>query len=207
RLFPEDIKKLYDNTPVKTPVLIINQPYLLGQREGWIYLAVHVSPEALDEVEFDKMYKKLKNIEKETGRLLDWARIKQVIAEARGIPVPIFEISPGNGNGYVEILEVRHPVDLYGKPEVPDLRPEAWSILAAEVEDEIEAKRLSAIINHQGPPIPARVIKNEPGYRVIAGPFNDLKEANEAIKRLKIDLEMDGKLIEPVRKRQSRGRR
>jgi L,D-transpeptidase ErfK/SrfK len=38
-------------------------------------------------------------------------------------------------------------------------------------------------------------------YRVIAGPFNDIREAKDAVKRLKIDLEIDGILIEPVKKK------
>jgi L,D-transpeptidase ErfK/SrfK len=38
RLYPEDIKRLFENTPVKTPVNIVNQPYLAGQRDGIVYL-------------------------------------------------------------------------------------------------------------------------------------------------------------------------
>jgi L,D-transpeptidase ErfK/SrfK len=72
--------------------------------------------------------------------------------------------------------------------------------LAAEVHDENDAVRLAAIINHQGPQIPARVISGENSFRVVAGPFKDIKEAKDAIKRLKIDLEMDAILIEPVKK-------
>jgi L,D-transpeptidase ErfK/SrfK len=34
-------------------------------------------------------------------------------------------------------------------------------------------------------------------YRVIAGPFHDGIEARKAAKRLKIDLEIDGIVIEP----------
>jgi L,D-transpeptidase ErfK/SrfK len=34
RLYPESVKKLYENTPVKTPVNMVNQPYLLGQSGG-----------------------------------------------------------------------------------------------------------------------------------------------------------------------------
>jgi L,D-transpeptidase ErfK/SrfK len=45
------------------------------------------------------------------------------------------------------------------------------------------------------------VIAKNSGFRVIAGPFSDLKEAKDAVKRLKIDLEIDGSLIEPVRKK------
>ena len=73
--------------------------------------------------------------------------------------------------------------------------------MAADVRDEIDALRIAAIINHQGPQIPARVLSKSDSYRVIAGPFNDISEAKDAVKRLKIDLEIDSILIEPVKKR------
>ncbi len=196
RLYPEDVKKLYENTPVKTPVYIVNQPYLLGQSDGVVYMEVHAPPEDLDAAEFDKIYAKLRNIEKESGRTLDWIKVKKVLAEARGIPVPIFEIGQGSGKGVTEPIEVRHPGELYGRPEIPELKKDAWSVLAADVSDETDAVRLAAIINHQGPQIPARVLSRNDSYSVIAGPFNDIREAKEAIKRLKIDLEIDGILIE-----------
>jgi len=200
RLYPEDVKKLYENTPVKTPVNIVNQPYLIGQHDGVVYMAVHAPPEDLDTVEFDKAYKKLRNIEKESGRTLDWGNVKRVLAEARGVPVPIFEIRKGRGREVAETIEVRHPGKLYGRPEIPQLKTDAWSVLADDVRDEIDAVRLAAIINHQGPQIPARVLSKNGSYRVIAGPFHDIREAKDAINRLKIDLEIDGMLIEPVRK-------
>ncbi|HEY7746927.1 MAG TPA: L,D-transpeptidase family protein, partial [Desulfuromonadales bacterium] len=31
RLYPENVKYLYNDTPVNTPVVIVNQPYLIGQ--------------------------------------------------------------------------------------------------------------------------------------------------------------------------------
>lgn len=201
RLYPEDVKKLFESTPLKTPVRIVNQPYLLGQDNGLIYLAVHALPENLDAIEFDKIYAKLRNIEKESGQKLDWSKVKKVLAEARGIPVPIFEIRPGSEKETAEIIEIKHPGALYGRPEVPELKTEAWSVLAAELPEEIDAVRLAALINHQGPQIPARVLTNNDNYQVVAGPFNDVKEAKEAIKRLKIDLEVNGILIEPVKKK------
>jgi len=201
RLYPEDVKKLYENTPVKTPVCIVNQPYLLGQWNGVVYMEVHAPPEDLDAVEFDKIYAKLRNMEKESGRTLDWSKVKKVLAEARGIPVPIFEIRQGSEKGAANTIEVKHPEKLNGRPEIPELQMEAWNVLAAEVRDEIEALRIAAIINHQGPQIPARVLSKSDGYRVIAGPFNDMSAAKDAAKRLKIDLEIDGILMKPVKKR------
>jgi L,D-transpeptidase ErfK/SrfK len=203
RLYPEDIKKLYENTPVNTPVCIVNQPYLMGQSNGIVYLEVHASLEGSDAVELEKMYAKmyakLRNIEKNSGRTLDWKKVEKVLAEARGIPVPIFEIHQGR---WVEqTIEVRHPAKLYGRPEIPELKTEAWYVWAADLDDKIEALRIAAIINHQGPQIPARVLSKGDGYRVIAGPFNDISEAKDAVKRLKFDLEIDGILIEPAKKR------
>ncbi len=199
RLYPEDVKKLYSHTSVRTPVYIVNQPYLVGQRDGVVYMEVHAPPEDLDTVEFDRIYEKLRNIEKESGRALDWSKVKKALAEARGIPVPILEAGQGIGKGVAEIIEVKHPDELYGKPEIPELKKDVWSVLAADVPDETDALRLAAIINHQGPQIPARVLSKGAGYRVVAGPFKDIREAKDAVKRLKVDLEIDGILIAPVK--------
>jgi L,D-transpeptidase ErfK/SrfK len=200
RLYPESVKLLFDDTPVKTPVVIVDQPYLIGQRDGVLYMEAHKPQEDSGAIELEKIYAKLKDIEKRSARPLDWGKIKEVQAEARGIPVPIFEMSQGSAKKAVPIIEVEHPDKLYGSPEIPELKLEAWYVLAAVVREEIDALRLAAIINHQGPPIPARVLSKSDGYRVIAGPFNDVTEAKDAIKRLKIDLEIDGILIEPVTK-------
>jgi L,D-transpeptidase ErfK/SrfK len=199
RLYPEDIKKLYESTAVNTPVYIVNQPYLVGRRNSIVYLEVHASPQNQDSAELEKMYAKLKGVEKSSGRTLDWKKVEKVLAEARGIPIPILEIEPGRW--VEETIEVRHPEKLYGRPEVPELKSEAWYVWAADMTDKTEALRFAAIINHQGPQIPARVLSRSNGYRVIAGPFNDIGEAREAVKRLKIDLEIDGVLIEPDRKK------
>jgi L,D-transpeptidase ErfK/SrfK len=200
RLYPEDVKRFYRDTPVKTPVDIVNQPYLLGQRNGVLYLEVHVPPEDMDAVDFDSIYAKLKKIEKDSGRTIDWSKVKQVRSEARGIPVPIFAMRPGSEKEIAEPIHVEHPETLYGRPVIPELKLDAWYVLAADLHDEIDAQRLAAIINHQGPPIPARVMSRSNGYRVIAGPFNDKNDATAAVKRLKIDLEIEGIVIEPVRK-------
>jgi L,D-transpeptidase ErfK/SrfK len=197
RLYPENVKLLFDDTPVKTPVLIVNQPYLIGQRNGVLYLEAHAPPEASGALESEKLHKKLRTIEKKAQRTLDWKKVKEVQAEARGIPVPIFELSQGSQKEVAKPVEVEHPETLYGKPEIPALNLRAWYLLAADVPDKIEAQRLAAIINHQGPQIPARVFQKSDRYRVIAGPFDDGSEARKAAKRLKIDLDIDGIVIEP----------
>lgn len=200
RLYPENIKNLFSETPVNTPVLIVNQPYLIGQRDGLLYMEVHKPLEGQDDPGPDSIFAKLKTIEMKSGRTLDWKKVKEVQSEARGIPVPIFELGKVSETDAASIMEVEHPDRLYGKPEVPELKMDAWYVLAGDTREEIEARRLAAIINHQGPPIPARVISRSSGFRVIAGPFDGVGEAREAVKRLKFDLDIDGVLIEPDRK-------
>ena len=200
RLYPENIKMLYSDTPVNTPVAIVNQPYLVGQRNGVLYMEAHKPLEDSGVMELENTYAKLRSIEKKIGRTLDWNKIKEVQAEARGIPVPIFDMGQGGEKEAEKPIAVEHPEALYGRPQIPELKLDAWYILAGDVQNENDAKRLAAIINHQGPQIPARVLSRSNGYRVVAGPFNDLGEAREAVKRLKIDLEIDGILIEPARK-------
>src|SRR5512139_3577364 len=182
RLYPENVKLLFDDTPVKTPVLIVNQPYLLGQRNGVLYLESHAPPEGSSALESVKLHKKLNAMETKAQRTLDWKKVKEVQAEARGIPVPIFELDQDRQIEAAKPVELEHPERLYGKPEIPALNLRAWYVLAADVPDRIEAQRLAAIINHQGPQIPARVFQKSDRYRVIAGPFDDGNGAKNASK-------------------------
>jgi len=198
RLYPEDVKRLYDATPVHTPVVIVNQPYLIGQRDGVLYLEAHEPVDGADARELPRIFQRLKAIERKTGQSLDWNAIAQVMVEARGIPVPITRPMPERGNETPTLPEVSHPEKLYGQPEVPELNLGAWYVLAANVSDETEARRVAAMINHQGPPIPAQVLAGQDRYRVMAGPFKDAGEADDANKRLKIDLELNGIVVEPV---------
>jgi L,D-transpeptidase ErfK/SrfK len=197
RLYPEDIKRLFENTPVKTPVRIVNQPYLVGQRDGIVYMEVHKPSEDPGTAELKKAYAKLRNIEKNSGHPLDWKKVKATVAEARGFPVPIFDINRGSEKVVTEATKLWHPGKLYGKPEIPELKTDAWYVLADTLREKVDALRLAAIINHQGPQIPARVLSTSNRHRVLAGPFNNRSEAKDAAKRLKIDLEIDAILIEP----------
>jgi L,D-transpeptidase ErfK/SrfK len=199
RLYPEDIKRLYKKTPVETPVRIVNQPYLVGQRDGIIYLEAHKPFAESGTAELKKAYAKLRNIEKNSGRALDWKKVGKVMGEARGFPVPLIDIRHGSQKKFLETIKLRHPDKLYGKPEIPELKTDGWYVLAATVRDKVDALRLAAIINHQGPPIPARVLSTNGRHRVLAGPYKNRREAKEAAKRLKIDLEIDSILVEPIK--------
>ena len=198
RLYPEDIKRLFDTTPVKTPVKIVNQPYLIGRRDGVVYLEAHAPFEVSGAAALKKVYAKLKKIQNSTGHALDWYKVKNVVEEAHGFPVPVSAVGPGGKTVEAETTRLRHPGKLYGQPQVPEFRTDAWYVLAGNFRDKVEARRLAAIINHQGPQIPARVLSMGDRHRVLAGPFHNKAEAGEAAKRMRIDLEIDGILVAPV---------
>ncbi len=145
----------------------------------------------------NKVYAKLSKIEKESGRALDWKKVEKVVAESRSFPIPIFDVRTGSELGATETIKLKHPDQLYGKPQIPELKVDAWYVLAANLPDKDEALRLTAIINHQGPQIPARVLSKNDRHRVLAGPFNSMGTAKGVAKRLKIDLEIDVILVEP----------
>jgi len=58
------------------------------------------------------------------------------------------------------------------------------------------------VLNHQGPQIPARVVRKDNRYQVLAGPYADRKTALAAVKRLKVDLEIDGVIVGPAESRE-----
>ena len=181
---------------MKTPVKIVNQPYLVGQRDGIVYLEAHLPFEESGTANWKRIYARLKKIEKRSGKALDWKKVKEVVVAARGFPVPV---SANLHDGEIRAtapIKIWHPRKLYGKPEIPKFKTDAWYVLAAVLEDKVDAQRLAAIINHQGPPIPARVLTKDDRHRVLAGPFENRHAARDAAKRLKIDLELDGVVFE-----------
>ncbi|HSO19863.1 MAG TPA: SPOR domain-containing protein, partial [Desulfosarcina sp.] len=153
------------------------------------YLEAHTPFEEAGTANWKTVYAKLKAIEKRSGIRLDWKKVKAVVIEARGIPVPVSLGSDGLETA--QPVRIRHPGRLHGQPEIPAFKTDEWYVLAASLRDKPDAQRLAAIINHQGPPIPARVLSEGDHHRVLAGPFDNERAAGDAAKRLKIDLELD----------------
>ena len=93
-------------------------------------------------------------------------------------------------------VEIERPAELKGQPQVPAMKSGAWYVRADEMIGELNARRLAAVLNHQGPPIPARVVQKSNRYQVVAGPYAN-KKAAAAARRLKVDLEIEGVVIAP----------
>lgn len=218
RLYPEDMTVLFPQIPRGTPVRIVNQPFLIGHRDGQIFLEAHRPFEELDPARLRReLYARLKRIEKKEQVALDWQRIETILAETRGIPLPIGAQTPGNEEVFAQTKVLSRPRSWFGQPQVPPEREEnslsgdgqggqkeqsaliaaAWFVQVAEMESEIPARRLAAILRHQGPSIPARVVATDQGYGILAGPFRAATEAEATARRIRIDLELDAKVLAP----------
>jgi len=199
RLYPEDIRKLYQAAPVKTTVHIVNQPYLIGRANGKLYLEIHEPQEELNAGEMKKiLYARLKEIARKEKVQLDWKRIEETVKQARGIPVPVLEGGEGLEGMIARVVEIERPAEFRGQPRIPAMRSGAWYVRAAESPREINARRLAAVLNHQGPQIPARVIQKDNLYQVVAGPYANQKAAATDARRLRSDLEIEGVVISPA---------
>lgn len=96
RLDNEDIGKLFPRVPVGTEVTIVNQPFKLGIHQDALYLEAHTPldehglPTALDRFAAIRELMS-ERAELTHGMRLDWARIREVVDAAEGVPVKVGE--------------------------------------------------------------------------------------------------------------------
>jgi len=200
RLYPEDIENLFGRINVGNKVQIVNQPYLAGWLSGELYLEAH-APMKGQEKQAERLQKSLlARLDQEArkyGGAIDWSRVDKVLQRQDGIPTPILTNSPGLRKMVASAPELAHPARFYGQPVPGRLEADSWSIAVASFNDEFEARRVAAMLNHQGPPIPSRPLRSKQGYQVIAGPFKDSKEVQATAKRIHRDFEFNPQALAP----------
>ena len=200
RLYPEDMEALFPTVPVKTPVTIVNQPYLIGTHGGTYYLQAYRPHEELNEPEARRRLRDtLKKLETEHRLTFDWNRIERIVNEARGIPFPIGVQAPDVEAVIASATSLPHPGTFYGQPQPPSENPGGWQVFAAEMASEPSARRMVGILQHLG--LPTRRERVGEGFRIVAGPFADAEAARKAATRLKVDLELDGRVLAPETER------
>ena len=94
RLYPEDIEALFPRVTRGTTVTLVNQPVLAGWRDGQLYLEVHppLAEETHDLVaEADAALSRAMTRAgvAAAGVTIDRAAIEKIVAEQRGIPLPV----------------------------------------------------------------------------------------------------------------------
>ena len=199
RLYPEDIEHAYKEIPVSTPILIVNQPYLLGWLDGVLYLEAHQLFEEVDaETVKNNLMEKLQHIATQTQRKIDWAKVAETLKYSWGIPTPIFENTPSLKDILAQAVVLERPEKLFGQPGPTQTATNTgWLIRTSETQDEFRAKKLAAELNHLGPRIPAQTIAKNQHYQVIAGPFAEEQAARKAQHILADDFNTRSELVNP----------
>ncbi|MDD5034210.1 MAG: L,D-transpeptidase family protein [Methylococcaceae bacterium] len=201
RLYPEDIQRAFRKIPVKTPVKVVNQPYLLGWREGELYLEAHAPFEEMNAKQEKKnLVAKLRQIGQKQKRSLDWPKVEKILEQARGIPIPVFAHTATPDEVLADAVNLDHPPRLYGQPEAIEPAGNGWYVRTADSDDGYRVRRLAAMLNHVGPRIPARETVKNGRYRVIAGPFPDAKAAQSAGRLLATDFDVKSEILKPAKR-------
>lgn len=92
RLYNSDMRTLYDRIPTGTKVRIIYQRVKLGQRDGLLFLEAHPDPYDKDPDPLPATLARLIALEVTgvvDGSTVDEPTIRQVVSEARGVPVRV----------------------------------------------------------------------------------------------------------------------
>jgi L,D-transpeptidase ErfK/SrfK len=98
RMYPEDVERLFDVTPVGTRVALINEPLKLARFGGEVWLEVHPP---IDEngqvrpVDIEAFEVRLDGLLGEAEVIIDWEAALRVMREATGMPALIgLELAP-----------------------------------------------------------------------------------------------------------------
>lgn len=195
RLYPEDMEILFNLAKTNMPVKILNQPFLIGWNKQQLFIQVYPTSSRSQmryKTQLALFKRKLRGIERTSKRSIAWDKVTTAISKKDGIAVSIFKDTVAQ-----EPFSVKQPKNLNDSITPPPLNQNSWRIKVAEFATEKLALRFAAMLNHQGPQIPAHVLTGDTDYLVIAGPFSSEQQAKSSYARLRIDFSAKPELILP----------
>jgi L,D-transpeptidase ErfK/SrfK len=138
-LYPEDIAALYDRLPIGTPVRIVNQPTVLGWRDGtvWVQAFGRMGDERAaglaSRPTVASIQAELRRLFNDRGAAVDWPRVLRESTHASGVPIPV---SGGRDPSLVTALAVA--------PRVANVLPAgaSWDGRGGSPEDEAQYTEL-----------------------------------------------------------------
>lgn len=90
RMYPEDIERLFDLTPVGTRVTLINEPVKISRFGGEVWLEVHPPVDEKGQVltvDIEVFEARLNELLGESEVIIDWEMALRALREATGMPV------------------------------------------------------------------------------------------------------------------------
>lgn len=98
RMYPEDVERLFDITPVGTRVALINEPIKLAHFGGEVWLEVHPPIDDMGQakaVDIEEFETRLNGLLGNAEVIIDWDTALRVMREATGMPTLIgLELMP-----------------------------------------------------------------------------------------------------------------
>jgi L,D-transpeptidase ErfK/SrfK len=89
-MYPEDIERLFDLTPVGTRVTLINEPVKISRFGGEVWLEVHPPVDEKGQVltvDIEVFEARLNELLGESEVIIDWEMALRALREATGMPV------------------------------------------------------------------------------------------------------------------------
>jgi L,D-transpeptidase ErfK/SrfK len=171
RLYPEDIGRLFDTIPVGAKVTVVNQPFVFGRSAGGMVMQPFGVMED-DKRDWEKSHRKLldktvsapiRQALKERGRAIDWSQVETLVAQPRGVAVPIDRAAPAAAGAALvpsEHVPVSLETVLLAAREVRNELPQGatWN---GEVQ--VDADRLQELLSDREPQ--AAAAESRPGAR------------------------------------------
>ncbi|WP_445371843.1 L,D-transpeptidase family protein [Methylomonas sp. HW2-6] len=202
QLYPEDIETLFGKVKIGTPVNIVHQPYLAAWRDDMLYLEAHPPLDKWEkqtkQLQKD-IRKKLQQLAAAKGAEIDWSKADLILRRADGIATPVLAGSPDLAELRANAIPLARPDKLFGQPIPSELSDSDWAIQAAVFDNATDAQKLAAMLNHQGPPIPAHKVAKDGSYQVVVGPLKNKKEVKIVAQRIKQNFDMDVTPLAPRR--------
>jgi len=102
RMYPEDVERLFDVTPVGTRVALLNEPVKLARFGGEVWLEVHPPVDEKGQakpVDLEAFEVRLNELLGASEVIIDWDTALRVMREATGMPALIgLELAPEGGD-------------------------------------------------------------------------------------------------------------
>ncbi|MEC9248898.1 MAG: L,D-transpeptidase family protein [Pseudomonadota bacterium] len=100
RMYPKDVKTIFETAPLGTKVQVVNQPYKVGVSHNSVYLEVH-PPLEEDVREYPDLYNFLIGLILEKTRdyseiNVDLPSLWRAVSDSSGVPTPIASVSSPN---------------------------------------------------------------------------------------------------------------
>lgn len=143
RMYPENIELLYELVGLGESVMIINEPYLVGQRDGEFFFEGHApleDDEVSSEDHLQANFSWLQSLNSDDSTVIDQEHVRAIATEALGVPVRIQQAETKEVLARARVIRNTVVLD----PDMPTLE-EVRALLDESIDEESAADRTTVV--------------------------------------------------------------